>query len=200
MNRLRASALAMASCSRMVGTYGDAKERRHRSANAAPADWRPRHIRAIMHILDENKDGEKDSETTSKRFPIPRVWPSALARHMRIGHLDKTTSNWKDENWLSAILQLFSQVWPMMEVQVKVHWCPEYQLDVRFTGGDLTRYRSCSLTVFGGGVYSRPYVYGETLDSAIQSFEWDLQSGIYSRKKIVRKSKRNYKTMYEKPW
>lgn len=80
---LRASALAMASYSRMIGTFGEAKERRHRSANAAPPisgldraiecyralcsmvqscvmnyvslmpDWRPRHIRAIMHILDE---------------------------------------------------------------------------------------------------------------------------------------------------
>lgn len=60
----------------------------------------------------------------------------------------------------------------MMEIQVKVHWCPKYQLDVRFTGGDLTRYRSCSLAVFGGGVYSRPYVDGETLDSAIQCTDY----------------------------
>lgn len=33
MSRLRASALAMASYSRMIGTFGDAKEKRHRSAN-----------------------------------------------------------------------------------------------------------------------------------------------------------------------
>lgn len=52
MSRLRASALAMASYSRMIGTFGDAEERRHRSAKAAP-DWRPRHIRAIMHIADK---------------------------------------------------------------------------------------------------------------------------------------------------